>query len=121
MYEQSSEENLEKEGASFSFTETTETKMLSMDHFKYILENMSAAEEIDSLLEGEEATHVISGEKFSPLNLSLGITYGSQASLRFKKREETGSGSLKADETITAEIDLFVAAVGAEVSLDHRP
>ena len=122
LYEQSSEDNQEKEGASFSFTETTETKMLSMDHFKFLFDDMSAAEEIDSLLEGEEATHVISGEKLSPLNLSLGITFGSQASLRFKKREETGSGSLKADGTITAEIDLFVAAVGAEVSLDidHR-
>ena len=66
LYEQSSEANLEKEGASFSFTETTETRMLSMDHFKYVFENMSVAEEIDSFLEGDEATHVISGENLSP-------------------------------------------------------
>ena len=72
LYEQSSEANLEKEGASFSFTETTETKMLSMDHFKYLFENKSAEEEIDSFLEDEEATHVISGENLSPLNLSQG-------------------------------------------------
>lgn len=72
LYEQSSESNLEKEGASFSFTETTATKMLSMDHFKYLFENMSAAEEIDSFLEGDEATHVISGENLSPPYLSQG-------------------------------------------------
>ena len=71
LYEQSSESNLDKEGASFSFTETTETKMLSMDHFKYLFENMSAAEEIDSIVESEEATHVISGENFSPLKVFL--------------------------------------------------
>ena len=117
LYEKSSEDNQEKEGASFSFTETTETKMLSMDHFKFLCEDKSAAKEIDSLLEGGEATHVISGEKVSPLNLSLGITYGSQASLKFQKREETRSGSLKFDGTIKAEIDLFVAAVSAEITL----
>ena len=122
LYEQSSEDNLEKEGASFSFTETTETRMLSMDHFKFLCEDKSAAKEIDSLLEGGEATHVISGEQFSSLNIFLGITYGSQASLKFKRRKNTKSGNLKVEGTITAEIYLFVAAVGAEVSLDieHR-
>ena len=37
--------------------------------------------------------------------------------MKFQKREETKSGSLKVEGTITAEIDLLVAAVGAEINL----
>ena len=62
MYEQSSEDHLEKEGASFSLTENTETKLLSMDHFNFLFESMSAEEEIDNILKDGEATHVISGD-----------------------------------------------------------
>ena len=72
LYEQSSAASLEKEGASLSFTETTVTKMLSMDHFRYLFQNVSAAEEIDGFLEGEEATHVVSGENLSPLYILQG-------------------------------------------------
>ena len=38
--------------------------------------------------------------------------------MKFEKREETGSGSLKVEGTIAAEIDLLVAAVGAEINLE---
>ena len=37
--------------------------------------------------------------------------------MKFQKRKEIGSGSLEVEGTITAEIDLLVAAVGAEINL----
>ena len=37
--------------------------------------------------------------------------------MKFQKREEAGSRGLKVEGTIKAEIDLLVAAVGAEINL----
>ena len=51
------------------------------------------------------------------MNLCQGITYGSQASLKFERRQETRGRGLKVKGSITAEIDLFVAAVGATIEL----
>ena len=62
LYEQSSRNTLEKGKFSYSLTKTTKTKMLSMDHFKFLFEDEHAAEEIRALIESGEATHIISGQ-----------------------------------------------------------